>query len=175
MANLRPHPTASGVGYGLEKPVYEEIVSTIQQSLMNFLMIPPFSKSWGCLVVFLIICYHAFVVLLANIRMANDGNEGAGAYSLSLEELIASTVRALSLREADRVSQKEMETLIPQFDGAAGEDVNMWFDRIEKVKNRFSVTNDRLLLVIISKLSGRALDWFHSKPEHVNFDFDKIR
>lgn len=96
-------------------------------------------------------------------------------FTVTVDELVASTVRALSLRGADRFSTKETDKLIPAFAGVPGDDPRLWFDRIEKVKIRFDVPADKLLLSVISKLTGKALEWYQSKPKYVDLRLDELQ
>lgn len=111
---------------------------------------------------------------MSNNSEGEDSHVETGQMQFSLDELIASTVRAMTIREAVQMSAKEVEGLIPEFAGNADEDVVSWFRRIAQIRERYNVSQEKLLLAVVNKLKGRALEWFHSKPEHITFGLQEL-
>lgn len=109
-------------------------------------------------------------------RTNAHGDQGqADQLHLSLDEIIATTVRAINLQNKTRISNEELKALIPEFSGSTDEDINQWFQRIDAIRRMYEVNDNSLLLTIISKLKGTALNWFHSKPSHVTYDLAQLK
>lgn len=106
-----------------------------------------------------------------------DENESAsaerGETSLTLEEVVNVTVQAMNARDQRQFGASDMKTLIPEFNGDG--DVGQWFARINAVKQSNRVGDDIILLVLTSKLQGRAKKWFDSRPECVTYQLDQLQ
>ncbi|CAH0562747.1 unnamed protein product [Brassicogethes aeneus] len=58
----------------------------------------------------------------------------------------------------------KLMNVIPKYTGNQTDDIHLWFKRIKTVQE----TNEeekKPSLALIGKLEGRALEWFHLKPE----------
>ncbi|XP_015433583.1 PREDICTED: uncharacterized protein LOC107189537 [Dufourea novaeangliae] len=64
----------------------------------------------------------------------------------------------------DKVALSELTELIGVFDGSEGEFAN-WEKRIRFVKNTYSLTEEKTKVLMSAKMKGKALEWFHSRPE----------
>ena len=100
---------------------------------------------------------------------------GAGISMVPLEDIIATTVRAIQIDRRTPTEPKFSEILkfIPMFTGT--EDVEQWFLRVETVRQNFELKSSTLLLLVINKLDGYALTWFHSKAEYAGYDYDALK
>ncbi|KAK4880716.1 hypothetical protein RN001_008862 [Aquatica leii] len=62
--------------------------------------------------------------------------EPRGQFNVTLEDLIATAVRAANLSESHQITNNELQNLIPEFSGSPEENVDQWFKRIDKVQDR---------------------------------------
>ncbi|KAK4882558.1 hypothetical protein RN001_005877 [Aquatica leii] len=101
-------------------------------------------------------------------------NEDNVHQQFTIEDLVQSTVRALSFQNELRLNASEIKNMISELNGV-NDDVNNWFRRIETVRDNYQVDQKVLVITIIGKLTGRALDWFHSKPELVAVSYEELK
>ena len=59
-------------------------------------------------------------------------------------------------------------TLLLTFSGGVPS-ISIWISQIYVVMDVYGVDENLMKVVVISKLQGRAIDWFHSKPSHIPF------
>lgn len=115
--------------------------------------------------------------ILRNIqsKMSQEAHEAAAVEqpTITMEELIASTVRAINLSDNRRTSNLEVSALLPSFTG--NEDPEHWFARIERVRTTYNVDKNSLLMILITKLDGDAKQWYFSRPEYASYDYDMLR
>lgn len=110
------------------------------------------------------------------VQMTESAGEQQQPHSqMTLDELVACTVRSLQMDNQFKVKTDELANLIPEFAGREEDDVINFFQRIEAVKRVYKPNEDCLLLVVISKLSGSAKKWFNSKPEYIDLDLDQLQ
>ncbi|KAK4880084.1 hypothetical protein RN001_008230 [Aquatica leii] len=101
-----------------------------------------------------------------------SGTTGA----VTIEEIISATVRALRSSDSplgtssSQASQGHRSTdtaaMIPIFSGTPEEDINSWFQRIHLVQQTLAMSEETILLTLVTKLRGVALDFYNSKPTH---------
>lgn len=58
-----------------------------------------------------------------------------------------------------------VKDLLNEFDGTSS-DYGNW-KQAELLHDTYSLDDNAMRVVMISKLKGKALTWFHSKPEHL--------
>lgn len=49
-----------------------------------------------------------------------------------------------------------------------------WRQQIELVCNTYNIAENAIKIMISSKLKGRALDWFHSKSNHIVIPYNEL-
>lgn len=100
----------------------------------------------------------------------------APAPALTIDDVIQATVRVINLQEnaARPAKAGEIAALVPVFKGS-GDDAEEWLRRVDSVRNLYRPSDTALLLIIISKLEGKALAWFHSKAEHVEMNYEQFK
>lgn len=59
-----------------------------------------------------------------------------------------------------------VKDLLNEFDGTSS-DFGNWKREAELLRDTYSLDDNAMRVVMISKLKGKALTWFHSKPEHL--------
>lgn len=76
-------------------------------------------------------------------------------------------------RQANRekTSLSELKELVSVFDGAEGEYAN-WEKQIKFVKNAYALSDEKTKILISARLKGKALEWFHSRPENLESTLD---
>lgn len=73
----------------------------------------------------------------------------------------------------ERVNLSELKELINIFDGSDGEYAN-WEKQIKFVKSTYTLTDEKTKILISARMKGKALEWFHSKPENLELSLDNI-
>ncbi|KAK9685544.1 hypothetical protein QE152_g37953 [Popillia japonica] len=87
----------------------------------------------------------------------NDSPEEFLPTNISIIELIAATVDAVTSTEVTVRYPNEISALIRNFSGKQDEDVANWFERIEQKKNVYRVPEEAIMLMITNKLEGFAI------------------
>jgi len=64
--------------------------------------------------------------------------------------------------------------LVSEFDGVSG-NFETWEKQIKLVKATYKLESDFAKILVGMKLKKKALEWFHSKPEHIEMTFDAHR
>jgi len=77
-----------------------------------------------------------------------------------------SGVRSSAMSEAGTVSAKGLKDLLKEFDGSSNAFRN-WKQQIELLRDTYQLDDNATRVLISSRLKGKALSWFHSKPEHI--------
>ncbi|KAK4881596.1 hypothetical protein RN001_004915 [Aquatica leii] len=102
--------------------------------------------------------------------------EGATA---TMEEVIAATVKALhengSYEKTLKCSNNEISALLPTFSGDATEDIENWLNRVEAVQITYGVDERIMQLIMVTKLTKAALNWYHSKVEYITMPFKELK
>ncbi|KAF2896112.1 hypothetical protein ILUMI_10063 [Ignelater luminosus] len=62
--------------------------------------------------------------------------------------------------------------LLCQYNGSG--EINLWFQRINLIQETYKVEDRILTLAVVNKLNDKALDWFHSKPSHVELSWKEL-
>ena len=70
------------------------------------------------------------------------------------------------------ISLKAVGDLISEFTG--GDDFENWEKKVDLVRETYQLDDNALKILISSKLKGRALSWFHSKPDHLSLSFSEL-
>ncbi|KAJ8909652.1 hypothetical protein NQ315_002917 [Exocentrus adspersus] len=124
---------------------------------------------------------------------------GPTGQGLTVEDLIQATVRAMMVYDEQRrrsvpspsspslsgergadnlmvnkATNKELSNLLPEFTGA-GQNINVWLERIDSVQKTYQVPDDVMKLIAIGKLNKGPLEWYHSKVEFVEMDFSTLK
>lgn len=90
-------------------------------------------------------------------RATEDGRSGATAQPLVQMRMNLTTI-------AD---------LVNEFDGVSS-DFDTWEKQIKLVKMTYKLEDDFARILVGMKLKKKALEWFHSRPEHVEMTFDAL-
>lgn len=72
------------------------------------------------------------------------------------------------------INLKAISDLLNDFTGSDNS-FDSWFQKLEWIRENYSLNDHMLKILIPSKLKGRALDWFHSKPEHLSLSVNKLK
>ncbi|CAK9799255.1 Transposon Tf2-6 polyprotein [Anthophora plagiata] len=80
--------------------------------------------------------------------------------------------------EAKRYLGKEANVsaiadLLSCFDGSSNTFI-MWERQVQTLKATYQLTDDTTKLLMGSRLKGNALEWLHSKPEHITMSVEKL-
>lgn len=111
----------------------------------------------------------------AETQIFYESVEEIPASGFNVAEVVAATLRAAERARKPELFLKDIATLIPPFAGSIEDDVKVWLGRIESIQRSYNVNPNLLLLAIVAKLEGRALKWFHSRPEHVELGLDDFK
>lgn len=108
-----------------------------------------------------------------------EGNDDLGVSpemrTINLAEIVAATMTAVNNSRVAEIALQDVVCLIPSFSASEGEDVEQWIRRITSVENTYQVDSSLLLLAVIKKLEGRALKWFHSRPEYAELRLSQLK
>lgn len=63
--------------------------------------------------------------------------------------------------------------LLGVFDGN-GENFESWSQQLEMIRSTYKLNDDTARIMISSKLKGKALTWFHSRPEHLRLPINDL-
>lgn len=103
-----------------------------------------------------------------------------GTASISIDELIQATVKAITLNQANKesrtyVTNGELAALLPDFHGNGDDNVEVWLERINSVQEVYDVSDKIMQLVAVSKLCGMAKKWYLSRVEYVNMQWKELQ
>lgn len=85
----------------------------------------------------------------------------------------SNTGTAVEQNSRDKVNLSEIKELINTFDGSADEYAN-WEKQIKIVKGAYALTDEKTKVLISARMKGKALEWFHSKPENLELSLDDL-
>ena len=71
-----------------------------------------------------------------------------------------------SIEVNPRLSINSIGKLLRTFDGS-GHNFESWSQQLELVRTTYNLSDDVTRVTISNKLKGKALNWFHSRPDHV--------
>lgn len=74
---------------------------------------------------------------------------------------------------SENISLRDIANFIPEFNGV-NDSFRSWVNQIITVQNAYSIENNQLKLVIIGKFKDKALNWFHSKSEHIHYTMQEL-
>ncbi|KAK4887516.1 hypothetical protein RN001_003787 [Aquatica leii] len=99
---------------------------------------------------------------------ADSLDTSATTGAVTIEEIISATVRALRSSDSppgtssSQASQGHRYTdtaaMIPIFSGTPEEDINSWFQQIHLVQQTFAMSEETILLTLVTKFGARELD-----------------
>jgi len=72
-----------------------------------------------------------------------------------------------------KLSVKSLGELIDDFNGSENTFEN-WKRQVELVIATYEIDNNAAKILISTKLKGKALRWFHSKPEYITMDLNLL-
>ncbi|XP_011684299.1 PREDICTED: uncharacterized protein LOC105447791 [Wasmannia auropunctata] len=72
-----------------------------------------------------------------------------------------------------RMNLTTIADLVNEFDGVSS-DYDTWEKQIKFIKTTYRLEDDFAKVLIGMKLKKKALEWFHSKPEHIEMTFDAL-
>ncbi|KAF2886474.1 hypothetical protein ILUMI_19699 [Ignelater luminosus] len=80
-------------------------------------------------------------------------------------------------RTAPNLSQfnRQIAALLSSFSGDSSEDVENWMSRIEVVQTAYGVSDEIMQVIMVTKMSGAALQWYHSKIDYITMLFEFFR
>lgn len=106
--------------------------------------------------------------------MASEQMQEIGGINVTVNDIIAMAVRAAQVTNRTN-SNSEIAALIPEFGGNFDEDVIGWFQRIDTAKTVYNVEDKVMTLIVISKLTSNAKNWFHSRPEYAALTLSELQ
>lgn len=65
-----------------------------------------------------------------------------------------------------------MAALSPDFDGTGA---NMWLERVDSVQRAYRVRDAVIQLIAIGKFTGQAKNWYHSKLDYVQMNWESLK
>ena len=75
------------------------------------------------------------------------------------------SAEALARAYGDYHHPKGLKDMLSEFDSSSN-DFRNWKQQVDFLRDTYSF-NDNTRVPISSRLKGKALNWFHSKPEHI--------
>ncbi|XP_043282371.1 uncharacterized protein [Venturia canescens] len=78
-----------------------------------------------------------------------------------------------SVEGQSKVNIKSLSDLISEFNGTQNTFSN-WVKQLQLLKNSYDLDDHSSRILVGSRLKGKALDWFHSKPEHIEMSLDQL-
>ena len=66
-----------------------------------------------------------------------------------------------------------MKAMLSYFDGS-GEAFDAWEGQLALLRTTYRLGSDASKLLAVSRLKDQALEWFHSKPEHIGMHIDDL-
>lgn len=72
------------------------------------------------------------------------------------------------------INLRSISDLLNNFSGSDNT-FDAWVQKLKWVRQNYSLDDNALKILIPSKLTGRALDWFNSKPEHLSPSVDELK
>ncbi|XP_011879402.1 PREDICTED: uncharacterized protein LOC105568378, partial [Vollenhovia emeryi] len=77
-----------------------------------------------------------------------------------------SDARSPSMSDFGGSNIRSLRDLLSEFDGT-GNEFWKWKQQVELLRDTYGLDDNAMRMLISSKLKGKALSWFHSKPEHI--------
>lgn len=102
------------------------------------------------------------------VRQRDQSMERQNAAAIVASD--ASSPRKLNMT----IGQKELYKLIPVFNGK-NMDVSTWIKQVDVVQEVYNVDSNLLHLLVVSKISGTAKDWYDSKVENVQLPWNVLK
>lgn len=114
-----------------------------------------------------------------NVMVSPQGNTAQGSSSMlppTLQGMGASVPRQVPSQQVTSLQNIEVNTkvsinavgeLLGIFDGN-GENFDSWSQQVELIRSSYNLNDSVTRILISSKLKGKALDWFHSRPDHLS-------
>jgi hypothetical protein len=136
-----------------------------------------------------------------NFDVVENNQNGAGAaqppqgrVTLTVDELIQSTVRALMFQQEEarrqqvtsplvstsvapsspRFQNSEIAALLPPFEGFE-DDVEGWLERVDAVRSTYEVPDNIIKLIAVGKLRGDAKGWYQSKVQYITMAWNDFK
>jgi hypothetical protein len=136
-----------------------------------------------------------------NFDVVENNQNGAGAaqppqgrVTLTVDELIQSTVRALMFQQEEarrqqvtsplvstsvapsspRFQNSEIAALLPPFEGFE-DDVEGWLERVDAVRSTYEVPDNIIKLIAVGKLRGDANGWYQSKVQYITMAWNDFK
>ncbi|XP_071564275.1 uncharacterized protein Tsp26a isoform X1 [Temnothorax nylanderi] len=72
-----------------------------------------------------------------------------------------------------RVNVSIIAELLSYFDGGADR-YDQWSKQVALLKTMYGLDDNTTRVLIVSRLRGKALDWFHSKSEHIELPINRL-
>lgn len=72
-----------------------------------------------------------------------------------------------------RVSINAIADLLGSFDGNIGSYKN-WKEQLKLLRATYRLTDEHVKILIGMRLKGKASEWLHSKPEHIELPEDSL-
>ena len=83
----------------------------------------------------------------------------------------SSSKREIHSDEPKSFKISDVHEMIDHFDGYS---FHVWSEQIKTVKRVYNITDDKMKVIVSSKLKGKAKEWFHSKPCFIEKSFDEL-
>jgi len=71
------------------------------------------------------------------------------------------------------INIRAISDLLSEFDGVEYL-YQSWVRELRLLRATYHLSDNDMKIVIIRRLKGRALKWFHSKPEHLEIEVDEL-
>ena len=71
------------------------------------------------------------------------------------------------------INFKTISEILNDFTGSS-DNYGIWSQKVQLIRDSYSLEDNTLKALISSKLKGQALSWFHSKPEHITLRVNEL-
>ncbi|CAK9802814.1 Transposon Tf2-6 polyprotein [Anthophora quadrimaculata] len=68
---------------------------------------------------------------------------------------------------------ESVKSMLNYFDGS-GEDFDVWKKQLMLLRSTYKLNDNAAKLLVVSRLKKKALEWFHSRPEHIEMPVDDL-
>lgn len=89
-------------------------------------------------------------------------------------EVLRNSLQSLSnVSNRPNVNLEEMSDFLIDLDGS-GYTIRFWEQQLGLLRTTYDLDDNTTRILIVRKLRGKTLEWFHSKVEHIQMDIDTL-
>ncbi|XP_043276015.1 uncharacterized protein [Venturia canescens] len=88
-------------------------------------------------------------------------------------ELARTSASPQPIETQPKANIRALTELLSDFNGSQDTFTN-WEKQLNLIKSSYNLDDDLCRILVGSKLKGKALEWFHSKPEHIEMSLDQF-